>query len=310
MMAVMVALCTAYAVEAARPPKVAPMHSWRELNAPHKIWPNEAAIYYSFDISGARAHLVVIDMRAKAWKIVPGLAQPTTAPTSQIAQKCDASAAVNGGYFNLKEGGASTSYVTINKVVAADPTQNKLLTENPKLKAFVPQIFNRTEVRFLTDAFGRSSIQFAKHNDPVPKGTQIIDSLQAGPRLLPRIDATEEAFVRVEPDGTCTDAINSKRAAARTAFGITPDGYAMMLTVAGHGQDPESSGVSLEELAAMLKDLGCSEAMNMDGGASSTMFVRLSTEGMDSKAHTGGTVVCGKDPETRVKSALLLVPRY
>lgn len=42
-----------------------------------------------------------------------------------------------------------------------------------------------------------------------------------------------------------------------------------------------------------MKGLGCTEAINLDGGASTTMFA-------------GTTTVCGKKPETRVKSILLL----
>lgn len=277
---------------------------WRDLKAPHQIWPyGNGAIYYSFDLgSGSHAHLVVLNYRSTKWRIRPALASPTTSPTSEVALREHASAAVNGGYFNLKEGGASTSYVTIDGVMVADPRTNKLLVENPKLQPFLPQIFNRTEVRFLEP----TAIQFAKHNDPLPPHTKLVHSLQAGPRLLPAIDAVEEAFYRTEPDGTITDAISTKRPAARTAFGITPDGYALFLTIAGKGQDPESSGITTEELATVLKHLGCSDAINLDGGASTTMYVRIGTVGQRTDNIPPGTVVCGKNPETRVKSILML----
>ena len=242
----------------------------------------------------ARIQLVV-DMKKGGWEWRPALADPTTAPTSETAAKNHAAAAVNGGYFNLKEGGLSTSFVTICGAMVADPRENKLLATNPKLIPFLPQIFNRTEVRFVTNKDGAWKILFAKHNDALPKNMNLVHSLQGGPRLLPAIDAVEEAFYRTETDGTVTDAIGTKRAAARTAFGTTPDGRAMMLTVSGKGQDPESSGLTLTELADTMKELGCTEALNFDGGASATMYV-------------SGKVVCGKKPETRVKSILMLLP--
>jgi hypothetical protein len=292
-------------------PKVAPLQTWRELRAPHHIWPYGDAIYYSFKLDdGSNGHLVVVNMKTGKWEFRPALADATTAPTSEIAIKNTASAAVNGGYFNLKDAGQSTSFVTVDGAMVADPRANKLLTENPKLIPYLPQIYNRTEVRFLKNGRGKSLIQIAKHNDPLPAGATLVHSLQGGPRLLPSITASEEAFVRTDPEGT-TDAINTRKPAARTAFGITPDGYAMLLTVSGKGQDPESSGVSLSQLAEALKKLGCTEAVNFDGGASTTMFVRLGTPGTPASSKDApppGAVVCGKNPETRVKSVLLLVP--
>jgi hypothetical protein len=245
--------------------------------------------------NGSKAHLVEVDLHKPGWEFRPALASPTTAPTSETAAKHHAAAAVNGGYFNLKEGGLSTSFVTISGALVADPRKNKLLTSNPKLIPYLPQIFNRTEVRFVRTKDGKSSILFAKHNETLPKGVKLMHALQGGPRLLPAMDAAEEAFYRTDRDGAVTDAIGVKRPAARTAFGTTADGRAMMLTVSGKGQDPESSGITLQELADTLKELGCTQALNFDGGASSTMFV-------------SGKLVCGKNPETRVKSVLMLQP--
>lgn len=307
-------LCAATLLSAAQAarlavPKVAPLQTWRELQAPHQIWPYGGAIYYSFKVNDAsRGHLVVVNLRDRRWTFRPFVTEKGTAPTSEIAISQDASAAINGGYFNLKDSGASTSYVTIDGALVADPNTNKALIENPKLKAFMPQILNRTEVRFLKDNTGNNLIQFAKHAASLPAGATLVHALQAGPRLLPTLDATEEAFYRTEPDGAVTDAISSRRPAARTAFGITPDGYALLLCVSGNGQDPESTGVTLDELAAAMKRLGCCEAINFDGGASSTMYVRLGTAGAARDQKPAGAVVCGKNPETRVKSVLMLMP--
>ena len=296
---------------AAGPPATAPLHTWRELRAPHQIFPYGGAIYYSFVLAnGARAHLVVVHMKSGRWQWKPAIVAAGTAPTSETAVKSTASAATNGGYFNLKESGASTSWVTIDGVTVADPRENRLLCENPKLKPFLQQIFNRTEVRFAADSKGASRILIARHNDPLPQGLRLVHALGAGPRLLPTVDALDEAFYRTASDGTVTDAINSKREAARTVFGTTADGYAMMLCISGHGQDPESSGVTLQQLADTLKSLGCTEAINFDGGASSTMYVRLGAPGLGKDdMPPAGTVVCGKNPETRVKTVLTLLPR-
>ena len=293
-------------------PTVAPPGNWRTLSAPHYIWPNDGAIYYSFSLpNGSRAHLIVLDTRSPRWQIRPAISEGSTSPTSVTALKENASAAVNGGYFNLKDGGLSASYVVINGTVVADPTKNDKLMHNPHLLSFLPQVLNRSELRILEHRSGHRKIQIAHHDAPLPEGTHLVHSLQAGPRLLPAMDAEGEAFLRRNADGTVVDAISVNKPAARTAFGITPDGYAMILCVADKRQDQESAGVTLDELATLLKSLGCAEAINFDGGASTTMFVRLCQQGVDQQANrqAAGTVVVGRTPETLVKSILMLEPR-
>ncbi len=58
----------------------------------------------------------------------------------------------------------------------------------------------------------------------------------------------------------------------RTAAGIRTDGRILLVTV--DGRQPERSvGMTIAELAALLIELGAVEAINMDGGGSTTMVV-------------------------------------
>ncbi len=57
----------------------------------------------------------------------------------------------------------------------------------------------------------------------------------------------------------------------RTAVGYTSNNHVIMLTA--DGRQTSSEGVSLPELAQIMIDLGCAEAMNLDGGGSSQMAV-------------------------------------
>ncbi|MGZ5454605.1 MAG: phosphodiester glycosidase family protein, partial [Candidatus Aminicenantales bacterium] len=58
----------------------------------------------------------------------------------------------------------------------------------------------------------------------------------------------------------------------RTAVGIRTDGRILFVTV--DGRQPERSvGITIAELAALLIELGAVEAINMDGGGSTTMVV-------------------------------------
>lgn len=63
----------------------------------------------------------------------------------------------------------------------------------------------------------------------------------------------------------------------RTAVGIKKDGTCIFYTVDGR-QGGYSSGMSLVQLAEELKALGCVDAINMDGGGSTTAGIRYPNE--------------------------------
>ena len=57
----------------------------------------------------------------------------------------------------------------------------------------------------------------------------------------------------------------------RTAIGYTQDGNLIMVAV--DGREGSSVGMTLRELAGFLKSVGCVNAMNLDGGGSTVMYV-------------------------------------
>lgn len=299
---VLVLLAAVTTVVYALPDTALTRTDWRSLKNPVAVGSLPGACYYTFPLdNGTKAHLIVADIASANWRIRPAISEKT-ASTSEIARKMGAIAAVNGGYFNLSDG-VSASYVVMNTTEVANPTKNKALTSNPKLQPHLQKIFARSEVRFLKDKTGRRLVQIARHTEPIPTGVTLEDALQAGPALLPCLTSSEEAFVRTEPDGAQSDSIGTTKLAARTAFGITSDGHGLMLTVAGKGQEDGSSGLTLTQLADLMKKLGCSQAINLDGGASTTMYAEL---GNTKTSPLVGVSVCGKKPETRVKSILML----
>ena len=58
----------------------------------------------------------------------------------------------------------------------------------------------------------------------------------------------------------------------RTAIGYTKDNSLIMLTA--DGREGASIGLTLVELANLMKELGCVNAMNLDGGGSTVMYVK------------------------------------
>lgn len=109
----------------------------------------------------------------------------------------------------------------------------------------------------------RWRLEYALSPDP---GGPVRAALGAGPALLidgeVRITGVEERFQR--------DVLASR--APRTALGLTGDGKLLLVVVDGRAEG-FSSGMTLEELAAFMKELGAVSAMNLDGGGSATLVV-------------------------------------
>ncbi|MBI2299973.1 MAG: phosphodiester glycosidase family protein [Armatimonadetes bacterium] len=85
--------------------------------------------------------------------------------------------------------------------------------------------------------------------------------LGAGPRLV----AGGQAWVTHVEERFRDDI--TKTVSARSGAGILPDGGMLLVYVDGRG------GMRLEEFAAIMAELGCESALNLDGNTSSTMVV-------------------------------------
>jgi hypothetical protein len=260
--------------------------------------------YFQFSVSGGTKVSLLLYTAAKGKSKLRLAARLSakTEPTSKQAIENKALAALNGGYFNLSDG-ASAGYVIENGTVQADPTSNLALVQNLKLKPFLAQVFKRSELRMMKDPAGSFHYAIAAHDAPLPEGLELVDSLQGGPRLLPELTAAQEAFVRTETDGQETDSIGVKRTAARTAIGLCNEEQLMLVCVAGKKQDEFSAGITLADLAKLMSNLGAREALNFDGGTSTTMVLK----GASLRSRKDYCMLVGREPETLVKSTLCLI---
>ena len=59
----------------------------------------------------------------------------------------------------------------------------------------------------------------------------------------------------------------------RTALGLKRDGTIILLVADGRAKD-QCSGLSIPELTRIMRWLGCAEAVNLDGGGSTTMYIK------------------------------------
>jgi len=86
----------------------------------------------------------------------------------------------------------------------------------------------------------------------------------AGPYLV------KDSQIYVDTQTQRLQAISGKN--PRSAIGYKHDGTLIIVTV--DGREETSVGMTLRELAVLMKNLGCEYAMNFDGGSSSAIYVK------------------------------------
>jgi hypothetical protein len=197
----------------------------------------------------------------------------------QLGVYSGALALVNGGYYDRTRA-TSMSWVVQHGEVVADPSQHPVLGSEsfPWKKA----VLNRSEWRAMscqigTGATTRPRIRYdiAMHHDPLPSGCSLLHAMGGGPQLLPLLTQEEEAFWIVDDktNKILRDAIGAKQPNARTGVGILPDGT-LLLTIA---MKPSGAGwrggVSLAGFAQWFFKQGCVQALNLDGGSSTALWL-------------------------------------
>lgn len=119
----------------------------------------------------------------------------------------------------------------------------------------------------------------------------------AGPALVRH----GRVWINAAANGVSKAAVSSR--SPRTVAGIRPDGT--LLLVVFDGRRPGvSEGASLTEAAGMLVDLGAEDAINLDGGGSSTMVVGDKVR--NSPSDPGDT---DEARQRKVSNAIVVVPR-
>lgn len=217
--------------------------------------------------------------------------QSTSQHFSTIGDKCRI--LVNGGYFNTT---GSESY--------------SLLIDNGEIKAHNISILTRgtysypvTRSAFGVDANGKPSVKWVSsisasqiwaYDQPVLH-IEGEPALAAPSKVFPaggsewKMDAAIGGAPILLKDGLLpfdfektskgkyisnyellqADIFDQGRLQPRTAIGYTADNKVVLLVV--DGRQTESAGVTIDELALIMKGLGCTNALHLDGGGSSTM---------------------------------------
>lgn len=111
------------------------------------------------------------------------------------------------------------------------------------------------------------------------------DALDAG-----NVREAVAGFGDIFENGHARSGLDNTTRASRTAIGIKADGTVVMLMVDGR-QAPYSVGMTMAEVAASMEALGCEEAVNLDGGGSSTFATQREGE-PENETTAGLTLRC------------------
>jgi exopolysaccharide biosynthesis protein len=112
-------------------------------------------------------------------------------------------------------------------------------------------------------------------------GDKVIEAVAAGPLLLAQ--GAVQSFDRADPR-------YARKRHPRTSFGLSENGKIGWLVVVDGRQSVTSEGATLSELTAFYRSLGATDAINLDGGGSTTLVI-ADQDGqpkvLNSPIHTG-----------------------
>jgi exopolysaccharide biosynthesis protein len=171
-------------------------------------------------------------------------------PTSRFAEAKNAIAAINGGFFDMTKGG-SVAYFEINDTLINFTHPSEARWAKPAT------IINGT-------------ILLTKENSLViepahPDSFYLVSNKEAAVLLTgPLLLLNGEKFILQE-----TDFVNKRH--PRTFLATTRES---LLFITVDGRSEEAEGMNLKEAQEFLLDIGCLDAINLDGGGSTTMWIR------------------------------------
>ena len=164
-----------------------------------------------------------------------------TEATSSIATNNNAILAVNGDYYGADRSG----YVIKNGVIYRNTVRSD--SEYPDLAVYKDGSF---KIIYETEVTAEELL-----------ADGVVNLFAFGPSLV------ENGEISVDQNTEVRQAMTKN---PRTAIGIVDKNHYIL--VVSDGRTNESEGLSLYELAEVLKEYGATTAYNLDGGGSSTMY--------------------------------------
>lgn len=197
-------------------------------------------------------HLFVLEIPAASQRRLAFVHDTTLTEVSVLAERRGAFAAVNGSFFDM-ELGNPVCYLRIDGQQVGENTPAKTDSINRKYYQYATMSLRQ----------GRPALTVPDSNRLWEERMPDSNIMTAGPMLI-----NKGKMVAQRDDRTFVTHRHN-----RTALGIRPDGTTLLVVADGRFKE-HAEGLSLPELERIMLWLGCNDAINLDGGGSSTMYIR------------------------------------
>lgn len=249
---------------------------------------------------------------------------PTKDQVNTLANTYGYVAAINGGYFDLTNNTSYSTVITAGNIRSRNVTA---LTRNGKSYPVVRSLFHLDQARnpgihwvyhyslAASDVYHFTSpLPYAQTSDPLPvpsqqSGTRLqnLNMAIGGGPVLVRNGAVNITYNQEIFWGSGVDR-NAER--ERTAIGYRADGKIVLFV--------STINMSLDQTAETMIALGCTQAMNLDGGGSSALSLNkktLATSGRSVPSivgikYTGTSTSDTQDEPSEVPESFTLNPPY
>ena len=205
-------------------------------------------------------HIVLKGDKVK--KKVRVYASPNLVTNEEVHKQSGALLTINAGYFD-PQNSKTVSYVTMGSQTVEDPMFNENLYSNALLRKNLSKILNRTEFR-VVECDNKYKYEIVPHKSPVDFACTVMEAVQGGPLILPKLQLEEEFFVVKNGDKVVRESSSVLHKVARTILGIKDGDLHILIITDEHPMD-------MYQVQALCKLLGFERAMALDGGSSTSM---------------------------------------
>ncbi len=270
---------------------------WTDVSSSYESLPDYVKIFKASKTllgTNAIAYIAQVDLSKKGFEVwginaptLEGSDEPLQTPSEVYEAQGKPVVVINAGYFYTDEGKSYSSSLEVSNGTLLSPNINYASQDwktvyYPTRGAFLEHTDGTYEVcwtywkdastHYIYDTVAENSWDTTPCQAPnatfpsTARSFEAKNGIGGAPVLIKdgKIkDTFREELIEIGADG----------AAPRTAIGITADKQLVLFVCEGRNMTEGVPGYTTGEVAQILKNYGCTDALNLDGGGSSLMLV-------------------------------------
>lgn len=202
------------------------------------------------NLYGSPQSINIIEIDPRHYRAAIGVAD-SMMHTGRQAKELNAVAAINGSYFDMKRGN-SVCYLKLGKAVIDTTTTSEF-----NLRVTGALLIKKGKVSLKPWSKAIEKCYRSRKTDVLASGPLMLDNGR-----LADWSKCEESFIQTRHP--------------RSAIALSKEGKVWLIAIDGRSPD-NAAGMSIPELAYLIRILGGKDSLNLDGGGSTTLWT---TEGV------------------------------